>query len=157
MKIAVFADSHRRTQRMYDILSSESFDTMIHLGDCVEDAEEMSYEYPKLAIIGIAGNNDYYSDLPYSRIVTVGNVKLFLTHGHLYPSHWRLRQISIDAKRAGATLALFGHTHRKADEMIDGIRIVNPGSISLPRDGSASWIRLIIENSKIESLVIIEL
>lgn len=37
----------------------------------------------------------------------------------------------------GARLVLYGHTHRPADRSVDGVRIVNVGSVGLPLDGDA--------------------
>lgn len=36
-----------------------------------------------------------------------------------------------------ARLLLFGHTHRPTDRRLDGLRLVNPGSVGLPRDGNS--------------------
>ena len=36
------------------------------------------------------------------------------------------------------TLFLSGHTHVKLDETRGGIRCLNPGSVSIPKDGSHS-------------------
>ena len=41
---------------------------------------------------------------------------------------------------------LFGHTHVKLDRQVNGIRCLNPGSVSIPKDGSHSC--LIYENGK---------
>ena len=41
---------------------------------------------------------------------------------------------------------LFGHTHVKMDEVRGGIRCLNPGSVSIPKDGSHSC--LIYENGE---------
>jgi predicted phosphodiesterase len=36
----------------------------------------------------------------------------------------------------GARLVLYGHTHRPVDRRVDGMRIVNDGSVGLPMDGN---------------------
>ena len=36
----------------------------------------------------------------------------------------------------GADVAVFGHTHVAIEQIIDGVLIVNPGSISRPRDAA---------------------
>ena len=41
---------------------------------------------------------------------------------------------------------LFGHTHVKMDEVRSGVRCLNPGSVSIPKDGSHSC--LIYENGE---------
>jgi predicted phosphodiesterase len=44
----------------------------------------------------------------------------------------------------GADLVLVGHTHQAIDRVVDGVRVVNPGSVSNPPDGgeTAHWILL---------------
>ena len=38
------------------------------------------------------------------------------------------------------SIFLSGHTHVKLDKVVDGIRCLNPGSVSIPKDGSHSCI-----------------
>ena len=42
------------------------------------------------------------------------------------------------------SLFLYGHTHVKLDREAAGIRCLNPGSVSIPKDGSHSF--LLYEN-----------
>jgi putative phosphoesterase len=53
---------------------------------------------------------------------------------------------SRDVLNAGASVVLSGHTHIKLDEERSGIRCLNPGSVSIPKDGSHSC--LICEDGK---------
>lgn len=42
-----------------------------------------------------------------------------------------------------ADVVIGGHTHMATDRLVDGIRVLNPGSAGLPRTcGTASWILL---------------
>jgi predicted phosphodiesterase len=45
---------------------------------------------------------------------------------------------------AEADLVLVGHTHQAIDRVVDGVRVVNPGSVSNPPDGGAEahWVLL---------------
>ena len=52
------------------------------------------------------------------------------------------------AREEGCLVALYGHTHRMLLERIDGVLVCNPGSISLPRGGPASYGRLTVENGQ---------
>ena len=51
---------------------------------------------------------------------------------------------SISEATDTGTAFLYGHTHVKLDEVRGGIRCLNPGSVSIPKDGSHSC--LIFEN-----------
>jgi predicted phosphodiesterase len=44
---------------------------------------------------------------------------------------------------------IFGHSHQTEDTTIDGIRILNPGSISYPRDTNKSYMEISI-NEKLK-------
>ena len=60
--------------------------------------------------------------------------KLFhLSHGH------HQNPQALPPLPAGSVF-LYGHTHVKFDQVIDGVRCLNPGSVSIPKDGSHSCI-----------------
>lgn len=66
---------------------------------------------------------------------------LFCTHGHLFGPQ------NVPPIARGAAL-LYGHTHVKEIASRDGVLFVNPGSVSLPKDGSNSY--AIYENGTFE-------
>ena len=85
-------------------------------GNCEAEVDQMVLPFPCLA--------DY-------SMVMDGEVGFYLTHGHhASPDH-------MPPLNPG-TIFLSGHTHIKLDEMRSGIRCVNPGSVSIPKDGSHS-------------------
>ena len=55
----------------------------------------------------------------------------YLTHGH------HLSPQALPPLPQGS-IFLSGHTHVKLDENVGGIRCLNPGSVSIPKDGSHS-------------------
>lgn len=83
----------------------------------------------------VKGNNDWYSTAPDARVIQIGDVKVFVTHSHLFGYYNREQKLAARAKENGCRLALYGHTHRGSIEEIDGVMLVNPGSMSQPRDG----------------------
>ena len=52
----------------------------------------------------------------------------------------------IDSYGTEADLILSGHTHIKQDVTVSGIRCLNPGSVSIPKDGSHSC--MVYENGE---------
>ena len=62
--------------------------------------------------------------------------RFFITHGHHYSVSSGYDRIVDEAKSRGADFAIFGHTHRPYYEKIDGIHVINPGSLSYPRQFS---------------------
>ena len=130
-RIVIFSDTHGHTEKCIKILDNLPCDLIIHLGDLVRDAEEIQSIFPHIPIKYVAGNNDFGGYAPYELIVEVEGIKMLLCHGH------GISEISL-AKRAeqmGCTFALRGHTHISGISEINSVTILNPGSISRPRDG----------------------
>jgi predicted phosphodiesterase len=50
-----------------------------------------------------------------------------------------LERLRLEAVRRGAAVALFGHTHRQLCETNDGLTVMNPGSLSRPRDAKRGY------------------
>jgi putative phosphoesterase len=49
-----------------------------------------------------------------------------------------------------ADIVIYGHTHRAAEDWIEGALYLNPGSAGAPRDGNAASIAILtIENDSI--------
>ena len=64
MKILVFSDSHRSRSGMYKAIDAHNPDQILHLGDLVEDAEEVTYLYPTLPVCMVPGNCDGWTTMP---------------------------------------------------------------------------------------------
>ena len=93
-------------------------------GNCEAEVDQMVLPFPCMA--------------DFSQLV-IEDKTLFLTHGHLWnPDH-------LPPVMEGADF-LYGHTHVKLDKMVGAIRCLNPGSVSIPKDGSHSC--LVYENGQ---------
>ena len=139
MKYLVISDLHgvrdyvRVTE---DLIKKENPDKIVLLGDILSNTEEDIYSSEVLnlykdKIIGIRGNNDiYYGDrlldfkLDDFHIETIKGKNFFFTHGHLLYSY---EFNNID-------YIIMGHTHKSGTSFYNGIKVINPGSIALPRD-----------------------
>lgn len=129
LKILVFSDSHRARAGMYDAILAHTPDQIIHLGDLVEDAEELSYVFPQLPFCMVAGNCDGWCTTPTVRNLVFEGKRFLLSHGHL----WRVKAgydaAIAEGRKAGADLLLFGHTHSAhLEQLEDGMWVMNPGS-----------------------------
>lgn len=145
MKILAFSDSHGYTLGMYDAIEREAPDAVIHLGDCVDDARDLIRSYPSLTVWHIRGNNDFEPDVAFYAVVSPGGVPMYLTHGHKERVSWNaFGTLPRRAREAGCEIALYGHTHRVLARQTDGVLLLNPGSISLPRGGPPSYARLTV-------------
>ena len=148
MKIAVFSDSHGRIHNCLRALESAGdIDHILHLGDCEKDAEDIGIVYPDIPITSVCGNSDFCAGGAYEKMIELGNIRLFLCHGHTRSVKTGLRELALAAK--SAHIALFGHTHEIFDGEEDGVRLFNPGSISLPASTAPSYGIITIKNGEI--------
>ncbi len=133
MLVAVVSDTHRIQSYIDKALELiKEADVLIHLGDNVEDVEIFKDNF-KGDVFAVAGNCDYSNEYPDERIVKIEDKRIFLTHGHRYNVKMGLNSLYYKAKELGVDVALYGHTHQEIIIEEDGLTIMNPGSVSLPR------------------------
>lgn len=133
MKILVVSDTHKKHSNLQEIIRIESpLDAMIHLGD-VEGYEDYIAELANCPVEMVAGNNDFFSELPNEKEIMIGNQKILITHGHYYYVSSNVEDIKREAKGRGMDVVMFGHTHRPLISYGEGIIAMNPGSVSYPR------------------------
>lgn len=135
LKILVLSDSHRAIGAMYDAAMLEDPDAIMHLGDHVSDAEELSYALDLIDFYMVRGNCDFGAQAPETILTELGGVRLFLTHGHLFGVKSGMSRLKLEADRVGANIALFGHTHRPLLEEDSGVWYMNPGAARSGRYG----------------------
>lgn len=135
LKAAVFSDTHSNTLPMLETIRLWKPDVVIHLGDHSRDADEIREEFPDVAVYNVRGNCDFYADAPDTDIVPLGPVKAFITHGHLYSVDWgTVDSLVYAAQEAGASIAMFGHTHRAEYTELGGVQVLNPGTAGKGRE-----------------------
>lgn len=128
LKILVFSDSHRSQSGMVQAIDEQQPDQVIHLGDLISDAEELSYFYPKLPIYMVPGNCDGWTTVPSVKQITLQGRSILLSHGHLWGVKSGYEAAIAQARSAGADILLFGHTHQPlCQQLEDGLWVLNPG------------------------------
>jgi len=135
MKILVVSDTHRKDDNLKRVLSEECpLDMLIHLGDA-EGSEHFIPDWvnPECRMEMVLGNNDFFSRLDREREIDIAGHKAFITHGHYYGVSMGPEGLVDEAKSRGCDIAMYGHTHRPFLDMIDGVTVLNPGSLSYPR------------------------
>lgn len=147
MKVLVFSDSHGRLIEMLAAVEKEAPDLILHLGDHLEDAQELQDFCPDVKVIGVLGNNDWDGGNS-DEVVTVAGVRIFMTHGHQYRVRSTTTLMLLETKRRGCQIGLFGHTHVRFEHQYGKTLIANPGSIGMPYRGEPSYLRLMIENGR---------
>lgn len=138
MKIIVMSDSHGSSLGLNRIFSKYRADLYIHLGDGEYELNLIAAEYPDRNIVHVKGNCDFAS-LSENELffMPAENCKVFAVHGHKYDVKYSLETLKKKARSLGANVVLYGHTHERFLDYDDGLYIMNPGSVSCPRDGKA--------------------
>ena len=163
MKLIIASDIHGSAYwcgKLMELIDQEQPDKLVLLGDLLYHGprNDLPRDYApkqvipmlsdlKDSIIAVRGNCEAEVDqmvLPfpcmadYAQLLVDG--KLFhLSHGH----HQNPENLP---PLPQGSVFLFGHTHVKLDKTVEGIRCLNPGSVSIPKDASHSC--LIYENNQ---------
>lgn len=85
MKILIFSDSHGDVEIMCEVIEKEKPDMIIHLGDSIADAEQLSNKYPNIKIIKNLGNSDSNKENDeWIQYIDICGKRFMLTHGHIF-------------------------------------------------------------------------
>ena len=155
MKLVIASDIHGSAYwcgKLMELIEQEQPDKILLLGDLLYHGprNDLPKEYcpkqviPMLSaykdkILAVRGNCEAEVDqmvLPFPclaeyAVLVADGVTFYLTHGH------HANPDQLPPLEAGS-MFLSGHTHVKMDEIRSGIRCVNPGSVSIPKDCSHS-------------------
>lgn len=133
MKILIISDTHGKHDNLSRVLEQESpADLLIHLGDA-EGYEDYIAKQAGCPLEIVAGNNDFFSDLPREKELQIGKYKVLITHGHYYYVNTGIEEIARMAQGRDFDIVIFGHTHRPLIDIRKDIIVMNPGSLSYPR------------------------
>jgi non-canonical purine NTP pyrophosphatase (RdgB/HAM1 family) len=134
-RIIVMSDSHQRDENVKAVLQKVGMvDILIHLGDAEGSEQRISqYAGDGVHCYFILGNNDFFSRLPKEYELKIGKHKALLTHGHYYGVSMDVENLVDEAIARGCDIAMYGHTHKPFLRVIRGVTVLNPGSISFPR------------------------
>ena len=155
MKLVIASDIHGSAYwcgKLCELIEAEQPDQIVLLGDLLYHGprNDLPRDYAPKAVIpmlsalkdkilAVRGNCEAEVDqmvLPFPcmadyALLACDGISMYLTHGH------HANPQNLPALTSG-TIFLSGHTHVKMDEVRGQIRCVNPGSVSIPKDGSHS-------------------
>ena len=130
MRIIVISDTHGREYRVRDIIESQpEASALICLGDGVKNVEDIMEEYPNMGFFAVRGNCDSAPHLRDFDIINLGGKEILIAHGHTYGVKFGLESFINTACVLGVDIALYGHTHIADSTYLDGLYIINPGSV----------------------------
>ena len=105
-------------KKVIPMLSAVKEKVLAVRGNCDAEVDQMVLPFPCMA--------------DYAQLLVDGKT-FYLTHGH----HAAPNSLP---SLPGGSIFLSGHTHVKLDETVGGVRCLNPGSVSIPQDGSHSYL-----------------
>jgi hypothetical protein len=147
-RILVISDSHGRNDDIEGVLKQVGhIDYMIHCGD-LERGEEYVRALVDCPVTLVAGNNDYYLDLPMEEVIELWGYKILVTHGHYHYVNSGVDNLKEYARRLGVDIAMYGHTHVPYFEVDEDLTVLNPGSLTYPRqaDRKPTFLMMEIDN-----------
>ena len=133
MKILVFSDSHGKGERMRRVIEKSDADTVLFLGDGIEQFYRIAEEFPDKLTVAVAGNCDFLDPTAAERYMTLDGVSFLMLHGHTRGAKGGTEALERLGIRLGADVILYGHTHIPDNRYVsDGDKpyyVFNPGSI----------------------------
>lgn len=106
-------------------------DHVIHAGDFT--SEQVLDDFRELAggsFTAVSGNMDPRNlNIPSIATIDIADLRFVVTHGTGSPSGYEQRVLET-TRSAEGDIGVAGHTHKVLDTTIDGIRLLNPGSLT---------------------------
>jgi putative phosphoesterase len=131
VKIAVIADTHGKLPAEVLRRLPEA-DEIWHLGDVCDPGTLAPLHALGKPVEVVRGNCDWNERWPMYLRLERGGKSFFLIH--------------IPPKEPqGADFVLHGHTHVQRDEVVNGVRVLNPGTVGKPNKGappSYAWLEV---------------
>ena len=116
-------------KRVIEMLSPYAAKILAVRGNCEADVDQMVLPFPVMA--------EYAA-------IALGEELIYAAHGHKAGP-------DTPPPLAAGDILLCGHTHIPADRILDGgIRYLNPGSVSIPKENSAHSYMIMDSTGKIE-------
>ncbi|MCL2580544.1 MAG: metallophosphoesterase [Oscillospiraceae bacterium] len=156
MRIVVFSDSHGGFHALRRVMEEQpDAKAYLHLGDGEWEMDDLRTLYPDKRIHFVAGNCDLGSPAKNEELLTFGDKKIFIAHGHMYGVKNGRDQILAAGKKQGADIICFGHTHTPFTGRKDGVYLFNPGTVSQDRaSAGTSYGVILLEGGGVELRIV---
>jgi len=123
LRIFVLADTHDKVPANLESLAAGA-DEIWHLGDVCAPSVLQMIETLGPPVTIVRGNCDSNSDWPLTRDLKRNGIRLHLVH------------IPPDDPPENFDVVLHGHTHVPRNEVLRGVRFLNPGCVTRPNRGA---------------------
>jgi putative phosphoesterase len=175
-KLLVLSDTHGCLPALRAVLNwakdflppNDAICAAAFLGDGVSDlgrTVEASGFYGEWKMV--RGNNDYEPTIPETTVYNFADHRFYMCHGHRHGLYGNYQSLVAAGRNNEADVILFGHAHVPFFKNINGILLINPGSVGRPRsklgasfavvecaDGKVPEVQFwsVADNGKIEKL-----
>jgi len=129
-------------------------DALVYCGDGIRDISRLFSEAaedeavrsllpPVVAVVrgncdtGGYSSSPVYLDAPDFITFKAAGRTVFATHGHRLSVDFGVDHLCSFASSLKATIAFYGHTHYPLKKIQDNVLVMNPGSVTRPRNGSS--------------------
>ncbi len=153
-KLVVLSDTHGNknvAQQIYGLANDNDY--VVHLGDGATDMRELRALFPE-KVYACAGNCDLFTPLPDEGELEVEQVRILYCHGHRYGVKTSLDILAHVARLRDCQLVLYGHTHEARIDEIDGVMLVNPGSMRFAPGKGGSYCYLVINKKEFTPVIV---
>ncbi len=139
MKVGLLSDTHGFLDpRLTKIF--RGVDHILHARDIGPDflIAQLEAIAPVTAVLG---NNDNSSCFPLTQVLQLSEVK-FLIH-HIVTPRALTDELKARVTKEKPDVVMFGHSHQPFDQVIKGVRFVNPGYAGKPKFGAERGVALL--------------
>lgn len=149
--LLILSDSHGHTNHLRTALARQIHrpETVLFLGDGLRDLNALGLPEKGISLLAVKGNCDCYAypepTEPEERLLTVGDVRICMMHGHTHHVKSGWRPAAAHAARLGASILLFGHTHDPIEEHLPvgtelgGMILERPLTVFNPGTVGGGW------------------
>jgi len=139
MKIGVLSDTHGFLDPRLETVFA-GVDHLLHAGDIGDPMIELELKFIAPVTL-VLGNNDAGLTYKETELVTLADQR-FLLH-HIVNPRALADPLKARLRRDRPDVVVFGHTHKKFAEIVDGVFFVNPGYAGKPRFGAERSVALL--------------
>ncbi len=136
MKIAIISDSHipsrERTLPEQFRERIDNADHVIHAGDFDSENALADIRHFATDLTAVKGNMDPRIGLPAVATIELGGIEFVVTHGTGSPHRYeeRVAETVMEHAETDKAVGVAGHTHELLDTVHEGLRLLNPGSVT---------------------------
>lgn len=133
-KYLVFSDSHGRDEKMLMIVDrhKDEIEGIFFLGDMENSGDMLRNSFPG-PVYMVRGNCDWSLQAPAFQVFRLHGHTVAMAHGHRQHVNMGIDTLKYWAQEKEADVVMYGHTHVPFVEQTSVMTVLNPGSISRPR------------------------